>query len=665
MVVPQACADLPSVEFVGGAVVLSDEGTDTLPTLLCRQLTARWPDHFSPSAQAMCEVCVQDGMTCFTVGDVEGYIKDWSVFLRDGTFLGLLCHDVPMRGPLAIHKDIPPRTQFLYNRDSASRSSLRSLDPADTTLSLTQSEDKKGHLQIDVVGKRTVPVIDHKKIAQLQEMITSAIRAHVESIFGAQHGSWLLVNNGSIVVNLPTAPKPETDFEIVRDKLVADARGKKLRKRGGDIYEPVADCPCAYVVKCTYEKFITSVLRGDAVFRRSTKRYRELLEYITVYDEEELPLLVVDRDIMSFSNGVLRLTTGVFSRYTGMDTETAKLVARHHICQPYLESTTTPLLDRILDAQFSKEVAHVLMALIGRCFFTVGQLDEWQVMLFMVGVGGTGKSLILNIVQQLFAAGMVGTLAAKGEEIFGMANLVDKELILGRDMPAKMSGCLPQEIMQTMTAGEDMGIPRKGKEALFVRWTAPLIFAGNHQPDYTNTGNNIGRRMVSFRFDNVIAEKNQDLKVDILETELPNIVCRSLQAYKEMRVAVRERGDFWKAVPPVMDEWKNGLAAATNRLSEFFAKDEVVGGWRITLVPGRVTWVKDFKAVFEADMGKGTFVQDNAVFAGMGFRVSDRKEKACKSCKQLARSGCCSAYSDKKRIDQLVIHDMELLQTFE
>lgn len=56
-----------------------------------------------------------------------------------------------------------------------------------------------------------------------------------------------------------------------------------------------------------------------------------------------------------------------------------------------------------------------------------------------------------------------------------------------------------------------------------------------------------------------------------------------------------------------------------------------------TRVEGRVTWLSDFKKRFEAKMGKGTYVADPTVFAGLGFRLSETRVNVCKTCKQLAR----------------------------
>jgi hypothetical protein len=182
-------------------------------------------------------------------------------------------------------------------------------------------------------------------------------------------------------------------------------------------------------------------------------------------------------------------------------------------------------------------------------------------------------------------------------------------------------------------------------------------------PDYINTGNNVGRRLVTLCFNHVVGAPQEDLQQSILEMELPNIVCRCLRAYAHMRERVKATGAFWKAVPSVVVEWQSKLAAATNKLHEFLAMEDDERGCSITRVEGRVTWMLDLKAAYEARMGHGAFVADPATFHSFGFHVSQALESVCKACKQVARARggrCCENYSNADRGRKFVIHSMKL-----
>lgn len=381
-----------------------------------------------------------------------------------------------------------------------------------------------------------------------------------------QLGDMYVVQNGdnnNLVINLKVKPKPGTSvFSIIRGKLLRNAEEAGLRKRAGIVYRPIQDCPCAFVKLCDYKHFITDVLASDPLYAGKAKIMDEALKYLTNYTGEvRMPELESDRDMVSFSNGLLQLSTTTFSPYADIQPECELLshVARHYIPHAYTSSPLTPLLDVILDAQIDRNVADVLCALIGRSLFKVNQLDGWQVMVFLVGSAGTGKNTILSIISSLFAPGAVGKIVPKREDVFALSSLADKEVVLGREMPPKTSALLPQGSMQTMTSGEGMEVPRKGHIALQVTWSAAIIMAGNHYHDYVDTGNNVGRRMVNVRFDRVVEQQDVQPKLlqSILASELPNIMCRCLQAYFALRKRASEMGGFWKAVPPVMLEWKS------------------------------------------------------------------------------------------------------------
>ena len=523
---------------------------------------------------------------------------------------------------------------------------------------------------------KTAPVKGGKAMLDmLGGVVRDAIGKHLEGALGVpshvvNNIVFNTVFNGSVTVGGCGEDGAAGDFDAMSGALLHNASERRLKKAGGTVYEPVAGCLCAYRPMATYEAYINTVLKHDAVYRANPRRFDEMMKFLTNYTElDEMPELRPDRNLLSFANGVLRLDDLLFTPYADMNPAVvvADRVARHHIDAPYTGCAATPLLDVVLDAQFGadaagREVADLLLAFLGRLLFPIGSRDRWQAMPYLVGVGGTGKSLLLSVADAMFRKGAVGNLGGKREDVFGMANLVDKEAVFGRDMPAKLSGALSQELMQAMVSGEAMEVPRKGQVALNVDWAAPVIMASNHMPDYVNTGNNVGRRIVIFRFANVVRDPVEDLLDRIRDAELPNVVCRALAAYRAATERAAAAGGFWKSVPPKVLEWRGDLAAATNKLHEFLAMDDDERGCAIRRVEGRVTWVVDLEAAFAERFGQERFVLDAAVLAAFGFTANTKYENVCKSCKQVARGGkgrCCPAY-DKgtNRTKKLVIQDM-------
>jgi hypothetical protein len=360
---------------------------------------------------------------------------------------------------------------------------------------------------------------------------------------------------------------------------------------------------------------------------------------------------------------VLDIETLAFVPYVeiGDGHQLASTIARHHILFDWsAEGGETPHFDRILDHQlFDGAVKELIFAFMGRMLFQVGQLDRWQVMPFFHGLAGTGKSIVLLVVQKMFRSGSVANLTGKREEVFGMDNILDKEVVLGRDMPAGLSKALAQELMQAMVSGEGMEIARKNKKAINVdEWTSPLMMASNHMPDYVNVGGNVGRRIAIFRFEHLVAEPDEGLVAVVCATEMSAIIWRALHAYHDVRARVAADGrGFWKNVPAKMLEWKGALALATNRLHEFLSMDDVDrGGLRIRRVDGAVTWREDFKRAFESVMVGAKYAPDAATFEAFGFSV-EADVNVCVVCKQRAVATSCFC-ANRRRVKKSVVVNM-------
>jgi phage/plasmid-associated DNA primase len=593
--------------------------------------------------------------------DLRGTIQGKSGFTvhdTEGTFMGTICKDVVVPESLGfMHTRIPDKASFKYNRASEKQATLVSVSREngyEEELKMVLNNMLSDNAYLSFEGLR---VCAKNKVDALQKGLLDALNIHARRDFNIQQNICI----GMLNVNVK-----QSEFASIRVKLLDLAQEQGLRKLDGFVYERVPGCPCAFRQKYTYKQFINSVLEGDEVYLANPKRFDEAIKFMENYEVKQMPELVVDKDLISFANGILELSSQTFTRCDDMRPETQEArVARHHIDMDFDGSTDTPLLDKVLDFQFDKDVAQVLCAMLGRLLFHVNKLDGWQVMPYLVGVGGTGKSLVLAVAEHMYAPGTVAYLAPKREDVFGMANACEKDLVVGRDMPAKLSGSLPQELMQAMTSGDGMEIPRKGTTSLNVTWKAPVIMASNHMPDYVNSGNNVGRRIVTLRFDSVVTDPEEGLLEKILEAEMPQIIARCLGAYQDMRARVKAtKGGFWKAVPKTILEWQGLLASATNKLHAFLSMEDDERGCKIEKVDGQVTTIIDFKAAYEACMAQ-SFVNDVATFHAFGFRVSDKPENVCKTCKQVAKARggrCCEQYSQENRSKRVVLFNMRIRQ---
>jgi phage/plasmid-associated DNA primase len=62
---------------------------------------------------------------------------------------------------------------------------------------------------------------------------------------------------------------------------------------------------------------------------------------------------------------------------------------------------------------------------------------------------------------------------------------------------------------QTCISRGELSIALKGGAAKTVKWEAPLLFAGNYNPDYVDKGQ-ISRRILTFEFANIVSDNKKD-----------------------------------------------------------------------------------------------------------------------------------------------------------
>jgi hypothetical protein len=235
----------------------------------------------------------------------------------------------------------------------------------------------------------------------------------------------------------------------------------------------------------------------------------------------------------------------------------------------------TPSLQSIFDYQdFDEDVSRWVYVFIGRLFFDLGELDNWQVALFLEGVAGSGKSTITKIVKKFYEACDVGVLSNNIEKTFGLSSLKDKLLFLAPEIKGDLR--LEQSEFQLLIEGGDMQLPVKFKESHYTIWKIPGLFAGNEPPNYTDNSGSISRRLVVLKFLKKVFNKDSDLDAKLTK-ELPAIMKKSACAY--LSAVNQYRGqDFWNSLPKYFRDTQQDMAQNTHALEHFISSGKVVLG---------------------------------------------------------------------------------------
>jgi hypothetical protein len=224
------------------------------------------------------------------------------------------------------------------------------------------------------------------------------------------------------------------------------------------------------------------------------------------------------------------------------------------------------------------EVQKWMCILIGRCMYDAGQCDNWQVIPFLLGQAGTGKSTICNdIVKMLYEPCDVSTMSSNMQTTFGLDTIADKFLFIAPEV--KETFKLDQGEFQSMVSGEAMSLNRKFNDPKNIdHWKVPGFMAGNELFGYKDTAGSIPRRVIVFMFSKRIKKDDGDTRLgQKLAFEMPDIMLACNRLYLQMVNQYGSR-DIWSLLPKYFHDNRENLAEATNALVKYFKSGEVVLG---------------------------------------------------------------------------------------
>jgi hypothetical protein len=169
----------------------------------------------------------------------------------------------------------------------------------------------------------------------------------------------------------------------------------------------------------------------------------------------------------------------------------------------------TPGLDRILFTQdFDMGTCSFIYAMVGRMMYEVGELDGWQIVPFVLGKGGSGKSTIMQLVRHMYPASCVGNISSNGEVKFGLSGVYGKFMWVCPEV--RKDFALDQGEFQSMISGEEIVLNVKNQTARTVKWMSPGMMCGNQVFKFEDTQDSLFRRIVAVYFDKMVDRRSVD-----------------------------------------------------------------------------------------------------------------------------------------------------------
>ena len=358
----------------------------------------------------------------------------------------------------------------------------------------------------------------------------------------------------------------------------------------------------AWTVKLSIKKFIYDKTEFCQDYRQwhnftsNASNIRNATEFLENCQDPRISNLKKDRHVFAFQNGIYSCneiekidgTTFHVDHFYEYGADITKRLDMNVVASKFFNkifdnydttddwySIPTPNLQGIFDYQdFSEDVSRWIYVFIGRLMFNLGELDNWQVALFLEGVAGSGKSTITKVVKKFYETCDVGVLSNNIEKTFGLSSLRDKLLFLAPEIKGDLR--LEQSEFQLLIEGGDMQLPVKHKESHYIEWKIPGLFAGNEPPNYTDNSGSISRRLVVAKFHKKVNNKDSDLDAK-LDQELPAIIKKSACAY--LSAVNKFRGqDFWSSLPEYFRNTQRDMAQNTHSLEHFLSSGKVIVG---------------------------------------------------------------------------------------
>ena len=381
----------------------------------------------------------------------------------------------------------------------------------------------------------------------------------------------------------------------------------------------------------------------------SANNLKQAVDYLTECPDDELLSLEKDRHIFSYKNGVFitKVNKGTedepywgtlffeYGKPMNTDYINGKTVSSKYFDYNFNDYSDLaeddwftimkdcPNFKKILDYQeFTDDVQMWLCVFMGKMGYELGELENWQAVMYLLGQAGAGKSTILTkILQKWYEEDDVGIIPNNIEKQFGLKPHINRKIVLAPEMQGDCK--LEQTDWQLIVEGGKNSFAEKNKNAESEYWKVPMAMAGNTIIKYKAQSEQVSRRTVVWNFKKKVYDTDTQLDKK-LGKEMPMIMKMCITGY---HWAVNKYGDkgIWKILPEYFHENKDEMEQTTNSLQHFLKSSKVI------LSSTRAVPEKVFKQAFnehcrENNIQKETWCADfyTNTFSNNGITIKKR-----------------------------------------
>lgn len=407
---------------------------------------------------------------------------------------------------------------------------------------------------------------------------------------------------------------------IIQDRIINVLHANKIHRLGKDLYTPINitnEQGKTYFVHSftsymTIEKFVISMLTNRA-FRYSICSYvpqyaknhfnmltTTIVAYIERSEDALIPNMIPVRGVYSFRNGLYFAYHNRFLDWIQVEREHPAIASYMFIDTDFDTRLLTsslfdekkgdylfgiPYIDNILLNQpLDEEIIRYFWFIYGRLLFP---LDGMQICLMLNGVSHSGKTTCLQFVSLLVPKDLIAYVIDKGQEVFGLEDLVGKHLVLALDIGKNFLGrsCVFNDrTFNNFVSGESMTVSRKNK--LSVIDTINAQFAGAFNIPPTLAAGNL-RRIVCFNFSNKIVNANQSIYSDFNNDKpaIMRMLVKMSRSYLLFANHVFQNSSFYERCPHYFHSTSEMLNEMVDPASNFIREHVTLSAPVFAVVP--------------------------------------------------------------------------------
>lgn len=363
---------------------------------------------------------------------------------------------------------------------------------------------------------------------------------------------------GDTWTSSPIPPPDDASFVDVRHVLGNERIGRVLRA------EPLEDA----------EQLGLSM---DTFFEHDGRFF-----YPNLTPSSTRPHVLTQEQFDSFGVDAASVREGAHVVWEGEDGE--RLHFRRAQARGWMDCDT-PEVDTIFDYQgFTPFDKSMLYGLMGRLFFEVGERDNFELTVFIEGVGGCGKSTIMKLVQSFWPAHLRGILSPNTEPKYGMSNVATSRVIFCNEVSGDLQ--IVQEEWQTSVSNETGSYARKFKDPLVITIKAQHFWIGNGFPGskasrntvpWNNQQGQVSRRLAGVLMSYPVKKRDGSI-LDRMKRNLGVFHRKVILAYEEF---VRKWGttdpmSVPRHLPPAFREFYRRGRRATDPIEDFLSDGSYV-----------------------------------------------------------------------------------------